>query len=90
MAGDTSTVVLDKLLDPLAECLTAEVARRIAGLRAPPEVQARLDQLADKCTEGTLSPDERSLYEACVRAVNFIGVLQAKARAMIANGAFQE
>jgi hypothetical protein len=82
-----NTAVLDELLIPLTACFTPEVARRIAGLRASPEAQARLDELADKCSEGTLTPDESRAYEAAVRAVNFIGVLQTKARAMLDNEA---
>ncbi|HQU43708.1 MAG TPA: hypothetical protein PK867_12910 [Pirellulales bacterium] len=85
MSDRPNTAVLDSLFDPVTACFTPDVARRIAGLRATPEAQARLDELADKCSEGTLTPEERSLYEAAVRAVNFIGVLQAKARAMLGN-----
>lgn len=90
MNHTANSAVLDCLLDPVTECFTPEVARRIAGLRAAPEVQARLDELADKCSDGTLTTDERGAYEAAVRAVNFIGVLQAKARAMLANKASSE
>lgn len=90
MNDPLNSAVLDELFNPVTECFTPEVARRIAGLRASPEVQARLDQLADKCSDGTLTPDERAAYEAAVRAVNFIGVLQAKARAMLANQAARE
>ena len=86
MSHRSNIAVLDSLFDPVTECFTPDVARRIASLRATPEVQARLDELADKCNDGTLTPEEHSLYEAAVRAVNFIGVLQAKARAMLANG----
>ena len=82
-----NTVVLNELLSPVTDCFTPEVAHRIANLRASPKIQAQLDSLADKCNEGTLTPDERAAYEAAVRAVNFIGVLQAKARAMLANEA---
>jgi hypothetical protein len=85
MSHDLNAAVLDGLFNPVTECFTPEVARRIASLRAAAEVQARLDDLAEKCSEGTLTPDERSAYEAAVRAVNFIGVLQAKARAMLTN-----
>jgi hypothetical protein len=87
MSQDPNSAVLDRLFDPVTECFTPEVARRIVGLRAAPDVQARLDELADKCSEGTLTADERSSYEAAVRTVNFIGVLQAKARAMLATRA---
>jgi hypothetical protein len=84
MSNDSTNAVLDQLFDPVSECLTPEVARRIAGLRASPAVQARLDLLADKCSDGTITADERAAYESYLRAANFIGVLQAKARALLA------
>jgi len=87
MATSPETVdLLDRLLDPVGRCLTAEVARNIVDLRADPVAQARIDELADKSTEGQLSGEERTEYEAYVRAIDFIAVLQAKARAMLARG----
>lgn len=84
MSDKRNTAVLDELLDPVADCFTPEVASRVASLRASPQLQARLDALADKCTDGALTAEERDLYEASVRALNFIGVLQAKARRVLA------
>lgn len=83
MNGASNTAVLDKLFDPVEKCFTPEVARRLVGVRAPADVQDRLDELADKCSDGTLTADERSEYETYVRTINFIGVLQAKARALL-------
>lgn len=80
---NTSSAVLDELFDPVSQCLTPDVARRIAGLRASPRVQQTLDELAEKSTEGTLTEAEQADYETYVRAINFIGLLQAKARAVI-------
>jgi hypothetical protein len=77
---------LDLLLDPVRDCLTPEVAARIAGLRADPAVQARLEELAERNREGTITPEERASYESLVRAINLISVLQAKARAALAGG----
>lgn len=77
--------VLDRLLDPVAACLTADVARRIAGLRADPATQARLDELADKAAEGALSAPEQEEYAAYVEALDLVGLLQAKARASLAS-----
>jgi hypothetical protein len=77
--------ILDRLLDPVTRCLTPEVARQLVALRADPQFQERLDTLADKCTEGQLSPDEREEYETYVRAIHIIAILQAKARKLLAN-----
>ena len=77
--------MLDRLLDPLTGCLTSEGAQQLVALRADPQFQERLDTLADKCTEGQLSPDEREEYETYVHAVQIIAILQAKARKILAN-----
>ena len=74
---------LSELLEPLGQCLTPDVARKFAGLRAPDSVQARMDQLAGKNTEGTLSSDERAELESLVSAGTFIAILQSKARLLL-------
>jgi hypothetical protein len=38
-----------------------------------------VDLLAEKCNEGSVTPDERSEYEALIWADHFLGILQAKA-----------
>src|SRR5262249_11695671 len=58
--------VLDRLLDAVSRCLNPDAARALINLRADPETQRRIDELADKCNEGLLSPEERSQYEAYV------------------------
>ena len=76
--------MLDRLLEPVTRCLTPEAARQLVALRADAQFQERLDTLADKCTEGQLSPDEREEYETYVRAIHLIAILQAKARKLLA------
>ena len=85
--SEPSTTILARLLEPVGRCLTPEVARAIVNLRADLSVQTRIDELADKCTEGTLSAEEQSEYETYVHAIDFIAVLQAQARSLLdANG----
>ena len=72
--------VLDQLLDPLGRILTPEVARKLVNLRVDARTQARIDKLARKCNEGKLTESERRQYEACVYAIDFIAILQSKAR----------
>ena len=74
---------LDRLLDPVTRCLTPEAARRLVSLRADPEFQERIDLLADRCTEGELTPEEREAYENYVRTIQIIAVLQSKARKLL-------
>ncbi len=81
--SERRTTILARLLEPLGQCLTPEVAKALVNLRADPHVQARIDELADKCTEGTLSTEEQSEYETYVYAIDFIAVLQAQARNLL-------
>ncbi len=76
--------VLDQLLDPVTRCLTPDAAKSLLQLRAPATAQARIEALADKCTAGTLTSDEEAEYDSYLWAGNLIAVLQAKARALLA------
>src|SRR5205085_747471 len=71
----------------LAEPVTPQAAKALAELRAGPDVQARIDELAEKCNEGRLSPAEQAEYRGIVEAIDFISLLQAKARDRLARAA---
>jgi hypothetical protein len=78
-----ATVHLDRLLEPFADCLTPEVAARVADMRADDAVQARIDYLAQRANEGLLTPAEADEYDGYLHAIDVIAVLQAKARAQL-------
>ena len=77
-----ATIHLDRLLEPLAGCLSPEVAAKVADLRADEAMQDRIDYLAERCNEGLLSADERDEYAGYLNAIEVIAVLQAKARSL--------
>lgn len=77
------TTTIDRLIEPVGQCFTPEVAERIASLRADTELQVRVDKLADKANQGTLSEDERSEYEQYVSFSQFVTLLQIKARNLL-------
>jgi hypothetical protein len=85
MAVDQRTY-LDVLLDQVAQCFTTEVARRVVELRIDAPTRARVDELAEKANEGTLSEAERGEYAEFVEAADLLGILQLKARRVIAKG----
>jgi hypothetical protein len=87
MAGLSSHNVLDQILDPFAECLTPEVAQRVVAFRADARSQARIDELADKNTAGEISAEELAEYDTYIQAIDFITILQAKARARLEQAA---
>ena len=80
--GETASV-LDRLLDPITRCLTPESARALVELRADAVAQARIAELAEKCNEGQITPDERREYETYVQVGNVLAILQAKARLLL-------
>jgi len=79
--------LLSRLLDPVGDILTPEVARKLVGLRFDRKVRAEIDRLARKCDAGELSDDERRAYETYVDAIDFVAILQAKARALLKQSA---
>jgi hypothetical protein len=84
MSSKTSSPVLDRLVDPLSECLTPESAKRLLKLRADPQLQALVNQLAEKCNEGTLTPQEQAEYASYVSFGTFVALLKSKARQLLA------
>jgi hypothetical protein len=78
-----SSTTLDRLVEPVVRTFTPEVARALIRLRADPELQARMDELAEKCNEGQLTSEEREEYETSVRFANYLAIIQAKARRLL-------
>jgi hypothetical protein len=77
----TASIHLDRLLEPFADCLTPEVAAKVADLQADDATQDRIDYLADRANDGLLTEEERDEYEGYLHAIDVIAILQAKARA---------
>jgi hypothetical protein len=78
-----TATVLDRIFEPLGDVLTPESAQRLVAWRADEATQRRIDEFGDKCNEGQLTEGEREEYEAYVRAIDFIAIFQAKARAVL-------
>lgn len=84
MRDGHGSAVLDEMLDPVSRCFGLETARALAGFHVDAKTQSRVDELAEKSNEGQLTSDERAEYEAYVQASTLIGILQAKARRILA------
>ncbi len=50
----------------MSRCFTLDGADRLVQLRADPQLQARIDELADKCTEGNLTEVQMETLQAVV------------------------
>ncbi len=79
-----TTNVADLMLEPLANCLTPEVARRIVNAPISPQTQARIDELAVKANRGLLTPAEHEEYSEFVEYIDLVAIFKAKARRRIA------
>jgi hypothetical protein len=84
MQNGHGSAVLDEMLEPVSRSFGLKTARALAALQVGKRTQARVDELAEKCNDGRLTPDERAEYEAYVQASTLIGILQAKARRILA------
>jgi hypothetical protein len=73
----------ERLVRPMSQNLTVELARGLVGVQADAETQSRYDELADKRTEGQLVPAELAELEAMVRANTLLGVLKTEAHALL-------
>ena len=88
MESTPPLTALDRMLDPLSDCLNDEVARRIIALRMAPEIQARIEELADRCNEGQLTEAERAEYDGYVEDAEIVSLITLKApRFLIEQGA---
>ena len=68
---------------PMLRIVLPEKAEAVLRFRAAPEIQARIEELAGKSTEGQLTEAEKAEYAGYVRANKFIAILQKQARQLI-------
>ena len=86
MPASSTDAAFERVLAAVGQCLDRRSAEALLRLRADREMQGRIEELADKCTEGRLTSEERDEYEALIRVGNFGAILQAKARRLLAEG----
>jgi len=78
-----ATSILDRFLEPVTQILPQETARQIIDLHIDPQLQARLDVLAEKANQGTLSAEEHEEYAEYVEGLDLIAIFKMKARAAL-------
>ena len=80
MATTSESLAFDRGVRPMLEIVLPEKADAVIGFRADPELQARIEELAQKSTEGELTEDERAEYAGYVRANKFVAILERQAQ----------
>jgi hypothetical protein len=88
MSNTLSTIteadVLDQLVTAEQPGFSAESARALLSLRFSPAAIRRMNELAEKNRQGTMSDAEQAALEKYLRVGNFLNVVQAKARVYLA------
>jgi hypothetical protein len=69
-----------QILDAFPQVLNLESAQRLAAFEVDSSIAPRVEYLSEKCTEGTLTSEERSEYENFVHTMDFIAILKLKAK----------
>jgi len=82
MTTTPEAMAFERGVRPVLDLVLPQKAEALLKFRPSPELQARIEELAGKSTEGALTEAERSEYEGYVRANKFVAVLQRLARQM--------
>jgi len=77
------TTAVERLLSPLASSFDATALRSLVRYRADQQAQDRIDELAEKCNEGTLTPLEEREYDSLVQTATMVAILQAEAKKLL-------
>jgi hypothetical protein len=79
-ATTTESDILAEVIAPEQGNLTAEVAESILAWKFTDQSVRRMSELAQRNSQGTITPEERQLLERYLRVGSLINVVQAKAR----------
>jgi hypothetical protein len=78
------TTAFDKAVKPLLKLALPQTAELVVKHRAKASLRARIDELADKSTEGEWTAEEKDEYAGYVCANKFADLLKRHARQLAA------
>jgi hypothetical protein len=80
MSTAANNASFSRMVDPVLSILTPDQAKSIVNFSLGDAIEKRVEELANKCNEGELTPEECDEYEGYVRANRFLVILKAQAR----------
>jgi hypothetical protein len=83
----TEAHILEQVVMSDQAGMSPESARAILDLRFDPSALSRMNELAEKKRQGTLTESEREEMDNYLRVGNFLNLMQAKARLFLHPGA---
>jgi hypothetical protein len=79
MAITSETSAFDRGVAPLLQMVLPDRAQLVIDFQAEPSLRARIEELAEKSTEGELTEEEQAEYAGYVRANKFVSILKRQA-----------
>jgi hypothetical protein len=83
MDTPSEIAAFDRGVRPQMQIVLSEKAEAVISFGADPELQERIDELAEGSAEGRLTEPERSEYAGYVRANKFVAILQQYTQSLI-------
>lgn len=80
MHGDIALSILRRSIEAAQGDLSPGVAEAVLRLRFAEADRARLDELASKSNQGTLTPQEEEEYDGYIAAADLLSLWKSKAR----------
>lgn len=71
--------VLDRVMEPLGNALSEELARAVLSLDLPQSDHERCEELSYKAQDGTLTSDEEAELDRYLDVNSFLTILKAQA-----------
>jgi hypothetical protein len=81
------STALSRLLKPMSEGMSRELARELVALKVDQDTQSRYEQLAEGRREGTLSDDDEAELQDLVQVNSVLSMLKAEARLLLSGAA---
>lgn len=81
---------IDQLMEAVGNGLTPALAKQILAIKSDKKHQTRMQEYADRCTEGELTPEEYAEYGMHVRMGTELAILKSRARLLLSQSAEHE
>jgi hypothetical protein len=88
MTTNTEAAIFRRVLEPEKPMLSPDAARSILALDFAPPDRERMNSLAARGRDGTLTNDEDEELENYLLVGDLLAIMQSKARRSLANGNF--
>ncbi|MBE2285909.1 MAG: hypothetical protein IAE77_20795 [Prosthecobacter sp.] len=84
MTISPESTALGRLLRPMSQRMSRELARELVSLKVEEDTQQRYEYLASGRREGTLTADEEAELQDLVQVNSVLSMLKAEARLLLA------